>query len=109
MPQTNALLLEVSTSSSTQLLFELIAVLLGILDLRTVVTARVPKEAPGNVIEIVTTSRQWYLACDTEQEAQVLLLFPHHASNAFANSSTFQLYSPVLGMDETHESSRGNE
>jgi hypothetical protein len=45
----------------------------GVLDLRTVVVVRVPKDAPANVIEIITNSRQWFVACDTEEEAKVNL------------------------------------
>ncbi len=43
----------------------------GVLDLRTVVVVRVPKDAPPNVLEIITNSRQWFIACDSEDEAQV--------------------------------------
>lgn len=42
----------------------------GVLDLRTVVVVRVPKDAPPNVLEIITNSRQWFIACDSEDEAQ---------------------------------------
>jgi hypothetical protein len=42
----------------------------GILDLRTVVVAQIAKEIAPTVLEINTNTRNWFLACDTEEEAQ---------------------------------------